>query len=69
MKEQIYALLIQKNLDIKKFNIDILYQAGINNIIKNIEFYYNKPYSCESVFKELFDRGIIEEIKKSQVNS
>lgn len=66
MKEQIYTLLVQRNLDVRKFNIDILYQAGINNIIKNIEFYYNKPYSCESVFKELFDRGIIEEIKKVQ---
>ena len=34
----------------------------------NIEFYYDKPYTCESVFKELFDRGVIEEIKKSQSN-
>jgi hypothetical protein len=63
MKDKIYTLLNQRNLDIKKFNIDLLYKAGITNIINNIEFYYDKPYTCESVFKELFNRGVIEEIK------
>ena len=66
MKEKIYVLLSQKNIDIKRFNIDKLYKAGINNIVNNIEFYYDKPYSCESVFKELFDRGVMEEITKVQ---
>lgn len=65
MKDKIYILLIQKNLDISKYNVEILYQAGLNKIIDNIEFYYDKPYSCESVFKELFDRGVMEEIKKA----
>lgn len=68
MREKIYILLSKYNLDIQKFNIDRLYQAGINNIVTHIEFYYDKPYTCESVFKELFDRGVIEEIKKSQSN-
>lgn len=68
MKEKIYILLNQRNLDIAKFNIEMLYQAGINKIIDNIEFYYDKPYSCESVFKELFDRGVMEAIKKTQSN-
>jgi len=66
MKDKIYTLLIQKNLDINKYNIDKLYQAGINNILINIEFYHDKPYTCESVIKELFNRGVLEEIKKSQ---
>ena len=63
MKDKIYTLLSQRNLDVKKFNIDLLYQAGINNIVDNIEFYYDKPYTCESVLKELFNRGVSEEIK------
>lgn len=64
MKEKIYIILSQRNIDIATVNIDILYKAGIKKIVENIEFYYDKPYSCESVFKELFDRGVIEEIKK-----
>lgn len=66
MKDKIYILLIQKNLDITKYNVERLYQAGLNKIIDNIEFYYDKPYSCESVFKELFDRGVMEEVRKVQ---
>jgi len=66
MKDKIYILLIQKNLDITKYNVEKLYQAGLNKIIDNIEFYYDKPYSCESVFKELFDRGVMEEVRKVQ---
>lgn len=66
MKDKIYTLLLQRNLDIKKFNIDKLYRAGMNNIIIHLDFYYDKPYSCESVLKELFDRGVMEEIEKSQ---
>ena len=68
MKEKIYALLNQRNLDINQFNVDKLYKAGISNIVENIEFYYDKPYTCESVFKELFRIGVIEEIKKVQSN-
>jgi len=59
-------LLTQRNLDINKFNIENLYKAGINKIIDNIEFYYDKPYTCESVLKELFNRGVMEEITKVQ---
>ena len=48
-------------------NLDVLYQAGINNILKNIEYYYDKPYTCNSVLKELFERGVIEKIKETQI--
>jgi hypothetical protein len=66
MKNRIYVLLSQRNLDISKYNIDKLYQAGIRNIMDNVEFYYDKPYTCESVFKELFNTGVLEEIKKTR---
>lgn len=64
MKQIIYKILIQRNLDVKRFNLESLYQAGIENIIINIEYYYDKPYSCDSVIKELFESGVISKIKK-----
>jgi hypothetical protein len=66
MKQIIINLLNQRNLEIKKYNLDVLYQAGINNILLNIEYYYDKPYTCQSVLKELFERGVIEKIKETQ---
>jgi hypothetical protein len=35
-----------------------LYKHGMKYVIDNIEFYFDKPYSCESVLLELFERGI-----------
>ena len=67
MKHTIYDLLNQKNIK-TQFNIDILYSVGMKNIMDNIEFYYDKQYTCESVIKELFTRGILEYIRKNQVN-
>lgn len=64
MKSKVYDILRQKNLDTTKFNIEILCQAGIKNIVDNLEFYYDKQYTCESVIKELFTKGVIGEIKK-----
>jgi hypothetical protein len=66
MKQKVYNILMERNMDSSKFNIDLLCQAGINNIISNLEFYYDKPYTCESVLKELFRRGVMEQIKKTQ---
>jgi hypothetical protein len=66
MKQKVYNILREKNLDINKYNIEILYNAGIRNIVNNIEFYYDKPYTCESVLKELFLRGVLEQIRKTQ---
>jgi len=63
MKQRIVTILMEKNLDISKYNVDSLYKAGIDNIVNNIEFYFDKPYSCESVFKELFKRGVIYNIE------
>ncbi len=67
MRQKVYNILMEKNIDSTKFNIDSLCQAGINNIILNLEFYYDKPYSCESVLKELFLRGVNDQIKKTNL--
>lgn len=66
MKQRLLNILRDENIDITKYNIDMLYNAGILNIIDNLDFYYDKPYSCESVIKELFTRGVISQIKKTQ---
>ena len=68
MRQKILNILRERNLDKRNFNMEILYTAGINNIIDNIEFYFDKPYSCESVLAELFQRGVIEQIKKTNHN-
>lgn len=65
MKSKVYEILSKENIDPKNLNIDELKKAGIENIINNIEFYWDKPYSCESVFKELFSRAILDKIKTS----
>jgi len=65
MKQIIINLLTQRNLEIKRYNLDVLYQAGMNNIIRNIEYYYDKPYTCQSVIQELFERGVVEKIKET----
>ena len=37
----------------------------IHNVYNNIEFYFDKKYTCESVIKELFIRGIKDHIEKN----
>jgi hypothetical protein len=66
MKQIIINILKRKNIDINNYNIDILYEAGVSNIVDNLEYYYDKPYTCESVLKELFERGILEKISESK---
>lgn len=69
MKDKVYSLLLEQNIDVNKFNIERLKKAGIDMILENIEFYYDKPYTCESVFKELFNRGVMEEVIKTKTQS
>lgn len=64
MKHKIKELLLERDIEIGNFPIEILYKVGIDNVRENIEFYYDKTYTCESVIKELFIRGIIEYIEK-----
>jgi hypothetical protein len=64
MKHKIQELLVERHIEIGNFSIDTLYKVGIDNVRENIEFYYDKTYTCESVIKELFIRGIINYIEK-----
>ena len=66
MKQMIRQLLIERNMETKNFPDDILYKVGMDNVRNNIEFYSDKTFSCESVIKELFIRGIISYIEKNR---
>lgn len=67
MKQIILNLLLQNNIESDRFNLEILYKAGMDNIMNNIEYYYDKPYTCNSVIKELFEKGVINKIKETQL--
>ena len=66
MKHKIKELLSERNIDIKNYGVENLYRAGMENVRDNIEFYFDKTYTCESVIKELFVRGIIKYIEKQK---
>jgi hypothetical protein len=67
MKYKLFEFLRERNIDSRNISADDLYRAGMENVKDNIEFYFDKTYSCESVIKELFIRGVIKhiEIKKT----
>ena len=65
MRHKIEELLLERDIEIGNFTIETLYKVGIDNVRNNIEFYYDKTYTCESVIKELFIRGIINYIQKN----
>jgi hypothetical protein len=66
MKHKIKELLLERNVNVENLSIDTLYKVGMENVRENIEFYFDKPYTCESVIKELFIRGIISYISNSK---
>ena len=66
MKHKIKELLLERNVEIENLPIDTLYKVGMDNVKENIEFYFDKSYTCESVIKELFVRGIINYIKEKR---
>jgi hypothetical protein len=59
MKNKIFQFLTERNVEYNGYSSDTLYNAGMEYVMKNIEFYHDKPYSCDTVIKELFVRGII----------
>jgi hypothetical protein len=60
----INKILYERNVENRKnIPLEILYKVGMDNVKNNIEFYYDKTYTCESVIKELFIRGIINYIE------
>jgi hypothetical protein len=66
MKQVIKELLSERNIESKNFHVDTLYKVGMENVRDNIEFYFDKTYTCESVIKELFIRGVLSYIEKNK---
>jgi len=58
MKYKLFEFLRERNIDSRNISADDLYRAGMENVKDNIEFYFDKTYSCESVIKHI-------EIKKT----
>jgi hypothetical protein len=59
----IKELLKQRNINTNDVPLDILYNVGMNNIKDNIEYYFDKKFSCDSVIPELFISGIVDYLK------
>ncbi len=66
MKHMIKSLLLERNMESKNFSDEVLYKVGMENVRNNIEFYFDKTYTCESVIKELCIRGIINYIETNK---
>jgi len=66
MLYKINQLLSERNIESKNFPVETLYKVGMDNVRDNIEFYFDKPYTCESVIQELFIRGIIDYIERKK---
>ena len=64
MKEFLYLLLKEKNINADNNRFNLLYEAGVENISKKMEYYYDKPYSCKSVVRKLFEEGVLKELQK-----
>ena len=60
---RIKEILLERDVSIENLPLDTLYKVGMDNVRENIEFYFDKTYTCESVIKELFVRGIIQHIE------
>jgi hypothetical protein len=58
MLQKVREILFERNIS-QNYPIEVLYKAGMDNVKENIEFYFDKTYTCESVIKELFIRGVI----------
>jgi len=63
MNNKINEILVRNRIKVDKFNIEFFHKIGMDNVKDNIEFYFDKSFTCESVIQELFIRGITEYIK------
>lgn len=63
MRHLVLEILREKNISQTSVSPDHLYQVGMEAVKNGIEFYYDKTYTCESVIRELFIRGIIDHLK------
>jgi hypothetical protein len=62
---KVKEILSERNVKSENFSTETLYKVGMDNVKKNIEFYFDKTYTCESVIKELFIRGVIDYIERN----
>lgn len=63
---KVKELLEERKIESKNFPIETLYKVGMDSVKNNIEFYFDKPYTCESVIKQLFIEGIIQYIESKK---
>jgi hypothetical protein len=63
MRHLVLEILREKNISQTTVSTDQLYQVGLEAVKNGIEFYYDKAYSCESVIKELFIRGVTDHLQ------
>ncbi len=63
---KVKELLDERDVKSENFPLEELYKVGMENVKDNIEFYFDKTYTCESVIKELFVRGIIQYIETNR---
>jgi hypothetical protein len=66
MMHRIKEILLERDVSIENLPLDTLYKVGMDNVRENIEFYFDKTYTCESVIKELFIRGIVNYIQQKK---
>ena len=66
MIHRIKEILLERDVSIENLPLDTLYKVGMDNVRENIEFYFDKTYTCESVIKELFIRGIVNYIQQKK---
>jgi len=64
MLHRIKEMLDERNVESENFQMEKLYKAGMENVRNNIEYYFDKQYTCESVLQELFVRGMISYINE-----
>ena len=54
MEKYIITFLNQRNIESSRYDLNTLSKVGLEHVMKNIEYYFDKSYTCESVLKELF---------------
>jgi len=68
MNQTLHSFITQKSIESKE-DSKLLYDKGMEYLVQNIEYYFDKPYSCDTVLKELFERGINNFIKQNKTQS
>lgn len=60
---KIEEILKERKIENGQFPVETLYKVGMESVKNNIEFYFDKTYTCESVIKQLFIEGVIQYIE------